>query len=351
MTSEADALLRVGAMIAAAKRLADPGDPLGVEARAELPISTGLSPEGVELALTRCLETDPSDHEVLAFVRSVPRAPRAHVLLSANVFVAAHRAVALALAASAEVVVRPSRREPITARLLERGVPGLFRVVDELDPEPGDHVWAYGEADTLDAVRGGVPTGVVVHPHGPGIGVVFVDAVGAARRDLDATAAAVADDVVPFDQRGCLSPRIVFVLCETTHIRTFGEALSGALAHAALRVPVGRLDENELAGRSRYRDTMLAAGTLLPAGDGFVGLDFDGRAIVVPPPGRNVHVMLCADPKDVTGPLGDVVTSIAVAGDRALVERVSSLFPRARITEPGKMQTPPFDGPVDRRPT
>jgi hypothetical protein len=72
--------------------------------------------------------------------------------------------------------------------------------------------------------------------------------------------------------------------------------------------------------------------------------------VVVPPSGRNVHVMRCADPESVVRALGTAVTSIAVAGSRALTERISSLFPHARVTEPGRMQTPPFDGPVDRRP-
>lgn len=351
MTADPGAVPRVRALIAAAKRLADPGDPLGVAARAELPGATGLSPEGVGLALGRCLETHPSDDEVLALVRSVSPAPRAHVLLSANVFAAAHRAIALALAASGDVVVRPSRREPVTVRLLARAAPGLFTVAERLEPRPGEHLWAYGEADTLGALRREVPKGVTLHAHGPGFGIVFVDATGAAPCDFDATAEAVTDDVVPFDQRGCLSPRMVFVLGDPSRVGAFAEALSEALARAAVRVPVGRLDEEELAGRSRYRDTLLAAGTVLPSGDGFVGLDLDGRAVVVPPAGRNVHVMRCADPGRVTGALGTAVTSVAVAGDRALTERISSLFPYARLAEPGGMQTPAFDGPVDRRPT
>jgi hypothetical protein len=351
VTSDAIAVRRVRTLVDAAKRLADPRDPLGVEARAELPAATGLSPEGVDLALDRCLETHPSDVEVMALVRSVAPAPRAHVLLSANVFVGALRAIALGLAASERVVVRPSRREPVMARLLERAAPGLFSVVDQLEPSAGDHLWAYGEAETLEALRRETTQGVILHAHGPGIGIVFVDASAAAPRELDVTAEAVAADVVPFDQRGCLSPRVVFVLGEPLRARAFAEALSASLTRAAQRVPVGRLDAEELAGRTRYRDTLLAAATIFPSGGGFVGLDLDGTAIVVPPAGRNVHVMRCVDPAVVTAPLGSAVTSVAVSGDRALIDRVSSLFPHARVTEPGAMQTPPFDGPVDRRPT
>jgi hypothetical protein len=341
----------VNALIAAARRIADARDALGKEARAELPRATGLSPEGVELALTRCLEIHPSGDEILALVRSVPRVPRAHVLLSANVFVGAHRAIALAVAASSDVVVRPSRREPVLVSLLDRASPALFRVTDRLEPRPGDHLWAYGEEATLAAVRREVSEAVAVHGHGPGFGVVFVDAAAlASATDLAATAEAVASDVVPFDQRGCLSPRIVFVVAEASLVRAFAEALSGALARAGERIPLGRLDSEEIAARTRYRDTLLAVGTALPSGEGLVGLDLEGRAVVVPPVGRNVHVMRCTEPETVEPTLGRAVTSVGVAGTGVFVRHVSSLFPHARIAEPGGMQRPPFDGPVDRRP-
>ncbi len=47
-----DALARVRRVVAAGRRIADPADTLGREARARLPETSGLSPEGVELALT-----------------------------------------------------------------------------------------------------------------------------------------------------------------------------------------------------------------------------------------------------------------------------------------------------------
>jgi len=144
---------RVARLVAVARRIADPADPLGQRARALLPASTGLSLQGVELGLTRCLEIAPTDLELRSLCEGTPSAPRAHVLLSANVFVAAHRAIALALAASARVEVRPSRREPEMVRLLQAGDPGLFRVVDDLSAAPGDHVWAYGTDRTLAALR------------------------------------------------------------------------------------------------------------------------------------------------------------------------------------------------------
>src|SRR5688572_14477533 len=105
-------------LIDGARRIADAREPLGRRAREALRASTGLSAAGVEFALARCLEARPSVSELRRMCAAVAPAPRVHVLLASNVFVAAHRAIALALAQSARVEVRPSRREPEMARLL-----------------------------------------------------------------------------------------------------------------------------------------------------------------------------------------------------------------------------------------
>jgi hypothetical protein len=336
---------RVQRLLAGARKIADPDHPLGRRARAILPRATGLSLEGVELALTRCLETAPSDAELCALSARVPPAPHAHVLLSANVFVAAHRAIALALAQSADVAVRPSRREPEMPRLLAEACPGLFRLVDELAPTPGDHVWAYGSDETLSKLRGELPAGIVYHAHGHGIGLAVVDAAtepgGAAR--------ALADDVIAFDQRGCLSPRIALVIGDAQAARDFAVAIARELARLGHDVPRGSLDPDELADIARYRDSMLYAAELLHAGKGYVGLDAEGRHVLVPPVGRNLHVVRIDDPAPPLAALGARIAAIGVAGPPELERRLSELLPRARLGPLGSMQRPPFDGPVDLR--
>ena len=348
--SNAAAELRVQGLVAAARRIADPRDELGVLARRELPRTTGLSLEGVELALRRCLETHPTDREVALLVRSVPKAPRAHVLLSANVFVAAHRAIALALAASDDVVVRPSRRDPIVTELLARAAGGSFRLADRLEPRPGDHMWAYGTDETLEEIRRELSPGVALHAHGAGFGIVVVENVGHddATRSVS-LADDVTDDVILFDQRGCLSPRAVFVVGRPSAASHFAECLAASLARAEQRVPTGAQTSDEVGETARYRDTLLVAGNAISAGKGWVGVDPKGGPIVLPPVGRNVHVAHCMDPARVAAALGRSVTTVGVSGSAELAVNLSSLFPDARITRPGTMQTPPFDGPVDRR--
>jgi hypothetical protein len=342
-----DAERRIRRLVEAARRVADPFDPLGREARSVLPPCTGLSEEGVELALGRCLETSPSDAEISALCASVQPSPHAHVLLSANVFVAAHRAIALGLASSEVVSVRPSRREPEMTRLLAAGAEGLFRVEGDLTPRAGDHLWAYGEDATLRVVESGLPEGVVFHGHGSGLGVAVVD-TDTPDEHLRRMALAMADDVIAFDQRGCMSLRVVLALGDEERVRGLGRELALALAEGEKRVPRGVVETTEAANAARYRDTLRFAGELLPAGSGWVGIA-SSESVVVPPVGRHVHVAFAADLERSARPLLGLVAALGIDGSEELGTRARRVFPGARASVLGAMQRPPFDGPVDLR--
>ncbi|MBM4363604.1 MAG: proline dehydrogenase, partial [Deltaproteobacteria bacterium] len=258
---------RVRRLLAGAARLSRPDDPLGRSLRAALESTCPLSREGVELALTRHLEVDPSPGELRALLdRAVP-VPRGHVALSAQVFVGALRAIAVALAASPDVTVRPSRRDPEMTLHLARAAPGLFRIAARLEPRAGETLWSYGGDAALSAIDRALPGGVRHLPHGPGIGVVVVDAaVLGSPGALVELAEAIARDVVPFDQRGCLSPRIVLVEGPGEAARELGVEIARALDRAERAVPPGAATEEERAAIRRYRDSVLVSGELLPAG-------------------------------------------------------------------------------------
>jgi hypothetical protein len=340
---------RVERLVAAARRIADPTDALGADARQALPLSTGLSPEGVELALGECLETTPSQAELTALCASVEQAPAAHVLLSANVFTASHRAIALALAASPRVFVRASRREPEMTELLERGAPGAFELVPELSPQRGDVVFAYGSDETLRSVARTLPLGVAFRAHGTGFGLVVLEL---ANRSSDAARLArdVARDVTLFDQRGCLSPRVVAVVGTAEETRTFGVALALALEESERGVPRGRMDSTEVAAAARYRDTVRFAAEIASAGRGWVGIDVrDAAPVVVPPVGRHVHVLRVTAPFSTLHALAPIVAALGMDASSNLCGAMNAIFPAARESLPGHMQRPPFDGAVDRR--
>ena len=336
---------RVRALVDGAALLADATSELGRRTRRELVASTGLSPEGVELALDECLETRVTNAEIANFCRGVEPVAAAHVLLSANVFVAVHRAVALALAASGRVRVRTSRREPAFARLLAEAAPGLFEVVGDLAPAPGDAVWAYGSDETLRAVRTGLPPGTTFHGHGSGAGVAVVDAAHATQ-DM---ARALALDVIPFDQRGCLSPRAVAFAGSPDEALAFGALVAAELASLSERVPLGVLAPDEAADVTRFRDALTVAGAVCGAGPGWVATSPAGR-LVVAPVGRNLAITPCDEPAALLEPVAQGLTALGLAVTDELAMGVRKAVSGARASPLGRMQRPSFDGPVDQRP-
>ena len=138
------------------------------------------------------METDPTPEEVAALCAGVASAARVWVVLSANVFTAAHRAIALGLAASPRVFVKASRRDPTLAALLHEAAPDLFTLVTQVAAAPGDHVSAYGRQATLKQLRAALPPGVSWHGHGPGLGVAIVGGGD----DWRESAAAIAGETV-----------------------------------------------------------------------------------------------------------------------------------------------------------
>ncbi len=358
---------RVERVLAAARRLADEKDPLGIRARRELPSQVGLSPAGVDLALSRHLETSASPEELRALLESVVPARSVHVVLSANVFVATSRALALAWAAAPRVTLRPSRREPAFARLLlealGRGMEesvtvgadgqvsgvslgagiGEVSLFDEVGPAV-EQVHVYGRAETLVAVEGSLRPGVAFWGHGPGFGLVALDEPSAE------DAARLASDIVPFDQRGCLSPRLVLLRGNPATASAFAAALAGELRGWRSRVPPGPLAADERADLARYAETMRVVGELHGEEGALVGFDPEPSALTLPPLPRAIHLALVASEEEaraLLGPLAPLVTCLSGGGQ--LAGSLAALCPAARRAPLGRMQRPPLDGPVDRR--
>lgn len=367
-------IARVRELLSVAKRLADPRDPGADGLVRALVATTGLSAEGVALGLARHLETDATDAELHALVASAGQAPRVWVVLSANVFVAPVRALALAVAASDDVRVRPSRRDPVlTARLhAADGAPNrrpLFTLVSEIEPNPGDLVHLYGRDETIARIRATFPSFVHVREHGHGFGVGVVDATHDQldENGLSDCADRLAWDVAVFDQRGCLSPRVVLVAARGDLPERFAAALARALEAREREIPRGELDDHEKREAALYRDTLAATGTVLigkrnasgnhsenqsDATTFVVGTDIEAHALFLPPPGRHVHVVGVRDPAHLVAlvsPFRRAITTIGHAADGPLLAAARRMAPGARAVPFGSMQRPPLDGPVDKR--
>ncbi len=301
--------------------------------------STGLSPENVRLGLSEHLETA-TDAELEALAASVTPAARVHVILSASVFVAPLRAIALALAASDRVTVRPSRREPHFAKaLIDHLRDARVTLAPNLQPEDVEEgeIHIYGRDDTIERVRARAKEHVTVRGHGNGMGIALVTG------DLAGAASALAADVVPFDQRGCLSPRVAFVVGDA---RAFAEHLFAALEERAKVIPRGALDAGELQDFAWWGSTVEYAGVLHRGASSAVGVLPEP---LYPPSGRHVLVRPLLSVHDLPRVLDrDARFVIAVGSDAPGVAR--EVAPgHARVSALGAMQKPPLDGPVDRR--
>jgi hypothetical protein len=332
---------RVRRLVAAARVLADPSSAEGRRLRSDLVANGPLSPEGVEFGLRNSLETDPSDEELDSLVASVEPVGRVWVVQSANVFVAAHRAIALALASSSDVRVRPSRRDPALARALHALAPDLFEIVDDIAPRPGDHVHAYGSDATLATIARELPSGVALKGHGDGIGVAFISS------DFDLRE--FARDVAAFDQRGCASPRVV-ALAESIALQPFLDALGAALVAAERELPRGLLSADEQAAVTHFRVlALVCADRVHGFGESIVAVQHEDERVLLPPVGRNLVLMTGSGALDRLARSASQITTVGIAGDADTFATVAALFPRARHCRLGQMQRPPFDGPLDLR--
>jgi hypothetical protein len=318
--------------------------------------STALSPEGVELAFTKSLETHATDAELATLVARAGDASRVTVILSANVFVAALRAIALARAASERVVVRPSKRDPTFARALVEAIGDPAVALDEafeVASQTEGEIHVYGRDDTIADVKRRAK--VRVRGHGSGMGIAWISP----RAELAAAARLLAEDVVLFDQRGCLSPRVALVAGGPDVSGDDSEARASALAdalHAELErlgsvVPRGALPADERGAGARYVATMTYACRALVGDQHAIGVAPPGAPLVLPPPYRHVHVAPCASPAAAKALLEPLAKAVVAAGSDALEEARALAPPWARFSALGRMQRPPLDGPVDLRET
>ncbi len=341
--SAADRIFDVRRVLEAARRLRGHEELVKVE----LAKASGLSVEGVHLALHEHMEVDAPDDDLGALVAGAGDTERVSVILSANVFVGALRAIALARAAAPLVMVRPSSREPFFARGLIHELADPAVIIDErLAVETIDRgeIHVYGRDDTIGAVRSRALPNVVVRGHGTGLGVALIGL----DEDEASTAAHLARDVVPFDQRGCLSPRIAFVLGDRARTLRFAESLSLELTRWQIAVPRGELTDEDRAAAARYRGTLAFAGDLFDAPEHAVGV---ADEVMLPPPGRHVHIVTCATEADVARAIAPFARYVAALGSTPglSILALSELVPRARRSAIGRMQKPPLDGPVDLR--
>ncbi len=206
-------------------------------------------------------------------------------------------------------------------------------------------IHVYGRDETIAEVRRRARAGVRVRGHGAGMGVALVTC----EADLQEAAAGIAADVVAFDQRGCMSPRVVIALGDGPRAEALAAAIDRSLVEWGARVPRGRVPEEERVEATRWLETLRFAGRVWSGPHHAVGLGSPGAPLFVPPAGRHLYVASSPSLAEARASLDAVARFVVVVGcDDPL--RAGALAPPGARTSPlGKMQHPPLDGPVDIR--
>ena len=153
--------------------------------------------------------------------------------------------------------------------------------------------------------------------------------------------------MITFDQRGCLSPRVVFVEGSHHRARVFAKYLHSALDAQQASIPRGSLTPFEQSEALRYADTMAFAGAMWSGEAHVIGLS---EGIVLPPAGRHVHVVHAASVGAMAREIAPFASSIVAVGLSEASHAAHLGLPCARVSRLGSMQRPRLDGPVDERP-
>lgn len=314
---------------------------------------TGLSRQGVTHALDHVLELRPAPGELDHLLARAPSRSAVVVVLSANVFTAPLRAIAWALAQSSQVTVRCSRRARAFLEPLGEAIPLVTIVSSDEDPSSqvdallgslpaGGALHLYAGSATIDRVAPRVPPQVHAELHGPGFGAILArDAA------IVASADAVARDVATFDQRGCLSPRVMLVEGDAARA---AHAVHQALGELDRSMPRGRLSPEERGEIARAVDAARYAGRALVGEGHALLLHDDANGLPLGPVGRTLVVLPIAHVDRALELLAPHAAQLTTIGtDRSGRDQAFSPLPRCRIVALGAMQLPPLDGPVDLR--
>ncbi len=321
------------------------------------------------------------------------------VVLAASVPGLAAQSLLPLLAYGSAVILKPSRREPHTARLLvevlcrlDPALTNAIAILDEIDLSSDtinaidfDRVIVYGEDATVaqfneqfneqfsNQLQPGAEPGIAVSGQGHGWSLVYLGESAVDEAILDA----IALDIARFDQRGCLCPHAVLTWGPAEPIV---HSLGRALARVTDQLPPSA-SAATLGALRQIRDAAVAAGLAVsdqPLATGLVVAAAPDQAVEESPGGRCVRVhggvgvgglverlrpvagqiqsLAVAGPElvgsVVAGPdlpgsnvSGSETTSLVVASE---IQAVAKELGIARLATPGAMHAPDFAWVVEQ---
>ena len=366
---------RARAVAAVAARLMDPDTAPGRDARGRISRSAGLSPAMVDWALRTTLETATIEALIAMATRALtsgpgqPVPPRlVSVILAGNVFTAAWRPMILPLLVGAPVLCKGSSRDDgfprLVAATLRQLDPEVGRALDVVSFPGGevaleqslfarsDVAMVYGSDATIAAVRARLPATVRLLEHGHGVSAAYVgqDALASPER-ATAAARAIALDAAAYDQRGCLSPHVVWIRRGgTVDGRNMARLIHEALNALDDELPRGPVPPEVGAAQMQWRGVAAVLGQLFEgAGHAVAYLDATPDQVRLGPGWRNLLVLECDGPVAAAERLaahGAHLAAVGVAcdGDERDVLAGSLPPPACPVICPvGRMQTPALD--------
>ncbi|MGE0159625.1 MAG: acyl-CoA reductase [Gemmatimonadales bacterium] len=245
--------------------------------------------------------------------------------------------------------------EALAASLAVRYWPGDSPAHADAALALADVVVAYGSDEAVEAVRARAPVTArfVAYHHRVSVGLVGRDAL--APDAIDAAAADVAAAVSAYDQRGCVSPQIVYVeeggACPPAELAA---RLAGAMERAEAHRPTGVLDAPSASRLQQARGTaeMIAGGgggSLYHGGAAAWTVVWEpGDAPETPTAGRFVRVRPIADAAALTAvlrPFAAHLQTVGVAGLGRRLDDVARALGEIGVSRVAPFQAVPYPPP------
>ncbi len=337
---------------------------------------TGLSAPMVRWAVDTTLRTlhvqalSELSREAEESIRGAKPLEMLSVVLAGNVFTAAVRALFVPLLLGVPVLAKPSSGQTRFVELLvdalRRASPNLGRAADivrfaggDLDSEASfvaasNAVSVYGTDKTVEAMASRLPAGLKLIRHGHGVSAAYCGDAALAPAALPVTAARLALDVAAYDQRGCLSPQVVYV-ANGARGGELAHRLSLALDAVEQSLPRGPLPPSTAAAQTQWRGLSEIEGTLYRGDTHAVAVLPSASPLRWSPGYRNVSVVSgCGIGEALDSMRGFAPHLKCVGTDEGssddLTQRLRALSWEAYVTPLGTMQTPTLDAPADGRP-
>jgi len=362
-------------LVEAAKTLSRQVESMG----AQLSDATGLSVPMVHWASRTTLDTVREDR-LLALGReahsereqALEPISMLAVVLAGNVFTASVRGIVVPLLLGVPVLVKASSKETMFPAMLRdalrRADSSLGAAVDLVAFPGGDvereaalveraeAVSVYASDETVAAMAARLGTDALIC-HGHGVSAAYCGARALEEARLADTIAGLSLDLCAYDQRGCLSPQLLYVAqTDRPTVLDFAQRLAAdGLDPMSNAVPRGPLPASVGAEQAQWRGIAEVEGTLIRGAS--YGLAIRGSQSIRWSPGyRNMTIVPVSGIDEALGAMDPIGSSLKCVGaDPASIAEVRARLRQSQTLSAyacplGTMQTPALDAPADGMP-